>query len=126
MGVWCVCVCVCVRAFSCVCPQVEALRRADHPSKESCRLSEVKRSFMEVGPRPELGCSAKGKKKVCKTLLQMYIFNKYWLVKEMPSGVTHKFSCGGGGLLMLVLWFYSGLSGRAKTVYLFSLCVVSI
>jgi hypothetical protein len=27
---------------------------------------------------------------------------------------------------MLVLGFYSGLSGRARTVYLFSLCVVSL
>jgi hypothetical protein len=40
MDVWCVCVCVCV----CVCMSVfvcsgrEALRQADHPSKESCRL----------------------------------------------------------------------------------------
>jgi hypothetical protein len=33
-----VCVCVCVRALFCVCVQVEALRRADHPSKESYRL----------------------------------------------------------------------------------------
>jgi hypothetical protein len=32
---------VCVRAFFCVCVQVEALRRADHPFKESCRLSEI-------------------------------------------------------------------------------------
>jgi hypothetical protein len=29
MDVWCVCV------FFCVCVQVEALRRADHPPKES-------------------------------------------------------------------------------------------
>jgi hypothetical protein len=27
---------------------------------------------------------------------------------------------------MLVLGFYSGLSGRVRTVYLFSLCVVSL
>jgi hypothetical protein len=32
----CVCVlCVCVCVFFCVCVQVEALRRADHPPKES-------------------------------------------------------------------------------------------
>jgi hypothetical protein len=35
---WMFSVCV-VCAFSCVCVQVEALRRADHPSKESYRLS---------------------------------------------------------------------------------------
>jgi hypothetical protein len=29
-----------VCAFFCVCVQVEALRRADHPSKESYRLSD--------------------------------------------------------------------------------------
>jgi hypothetical protein len=38
-----------------------------------------------------------------------------WIV---PSGVTH--------LLILVLGFYSGLPGTVKTVYLFSLCVVSL
>jgi hypothetical protein len=32
---------VCV--FSCVCVKVEALRRADHPSKESYRLSLIKK-----------------------------------------------------------------------------------
>jgi hypothetical protein len=47
----CVCVCVCVRAraracvraraFVCVCVQVEALRRADHPPKESYRISTL-------------------------------------------------------------------------------------
>jgi hypothetical protein len=42
MDVWCVCVCLRVRAFSCVCVQAEALRRADHPSKESYRLSAIK------------------------------------------------------------------------------------
>jgi hypothetical protein len=30
-------------AFFCVCVQVEALRRADHPSKESYRLSLIKK-----------------------------------------------------------------------------------
>jgi hypothetical protein len=32
-----------VCAFFCVCVQVEALRRADHPSKESYRLSLIKK-----------------------------------------------------------------------------------
>jgi hypothetical protein len=31
--------CLCVRAFFCVCVQVEALRRSDHPPKESYRMS---------------------------------------------------------------------------------------
>jgi hypothetical protein len=43
----------------------------------------------------------------------------------MPSGVTHIFVffvhlCI---ILMLELGFYSGLSGRLRTVYVFSLCV---
>jgi hypothetical protein len=33
---------MCVRFF-CVCVQIEALRRADHPSKESYRLSLIKK-----------------------------------------------------------------------------------
>jgi hypothetical protein len=59
---------VCVCAFFCVCVQVEALRRADHPSKESYRMSYdlVNRSgtesFMEVAQGPNKGCSAKEKK----------------------------------------------------------------
>jgi hypothetical protein len=49
---------VCVCAFFCVCEQVEALRRADHPTKESYRLCMIKKktneteSFMEVGLGP--------------------------------------------------------------------------
>jgi hypothetical protein len=41
MDVWFVCVCVRVgvRVFLCLCTGREALRRADHPPKESYRLS---------------------------------------------------------------------------------------
>jgi hypothetical protein len=45
----------------------------------------------------------------------------------MPSGVTHVlFFVHLGIILILVLGFYSGLTGRVRTVYLFSLCVVSL
>jgi hypothetical protein len=59
---------VCVCAFFYVCVQVEALRRADHPPKESYRLSKdienqsETESFMEAGQVQNLGCSAKEKK----------------------------------------------------------------
>jgi hypothetical protein len=39
MDVWCLCVSVCV--FFSVCVQVEALRWADHPPKESYRMSKI-------------------------------------------------------------------------------------
>jgi hypothetical protein len=45
----------------------------------------------------------------------------------MPSGVTHILSFVHLGIiLILVLGVYSGVSGRVLTVYLFSLCVVSL
>jgi hypothetical protein len=45
----------------------------------------------------------------------------------MPSGVTHIliFLVHLGINLMIVLGFYSGLSGSVRIVHLFSLCVVS-
>jgi hypothetical protein len=36
-----VCVCVCVCAFFCVCVQIQALRRTDHPPKESYWMSKI-------------------------------------------------------------------------------------
>jgi hypothetical protein len=53
---------VCVCAIFCVCVHVEALRRADHPPKESYRLSKIKKTKVKrrVSWR---GCSAIGKKK---------------------------------------------------------------
>jgi hypothetical protein len=47
----------------------------------------------------------------------------------MPSGVTHILVflfVHLGIILILALKFHSGLSGRVRTVYLFSLCVVSL
>jgi hypothetical protein len=46
----------------------------------------------------------------------------------MPSGVIHILVSFIylGIISFLVLWFYSGLSGRVRTVYLFTQCVVSL
>jgi hypothetical protein len=45
----------------------------------------------------------------------------------MPSGVIHiLFFVHLNIILIFVLEFYSGLSGRVRTAYLFSLCVVSL
>jgi hypothetical protein len=49
------------------------------------------------------------------------MFNKYWLMNELYTFFVHL-----DLTLILVLGFYSGLPGRDKTVYLFSLCVVSL
>jgi hypothetical protein len=43
----------------------------------------------------------------------------------MPDTLTRKLvNVHLGFILILVLGFYSGLSGRVRTVYLFGLCVV--
>jgi hypothetical protein len=48
--------------------------------------------------------------------------NNYWLRDELfPVAYTF---CSLGIILILVLKFYSGLSGGVRTVYLFSLCAV--
>jgi hypothetical protein len=45
----------------------------------------------------------------------------------MASGITHTlFFVHLGIILILVLGFYSGVSGRVRAVYLFSLCVHSL
>jgi hypothetical protein len=56
---------VCVCAFFCVCVQVDALRRADHPPKDLENRSETE-SSMEVGQGPIWGCSAE-EKNLCIT-----------------------------------------------------------
>jgi hypothetical protein len=51
-------------AFFCVCAQVEALRRVDHPSKVPTvrdLVFETKRKFSRRQPRSKLGCRAKEK-----------------------------------------------------------------
>jgi hypothetical protein len=42
----------------------------------------------------------------------------------LSGAIIYFFFVHLGIILILVLWFYSGLSGRVRTVYLFSLCVV--
>jgi hypothetical protein len=57
----------------------------------------------------------------------MYVINKYWLVKELcPVAYLICLSVHLGVILILVLGFYSGLSGKVRTVYIFSLSVVSL
>jgi hypothetical protein len=55
------------------------------------------------------------------------MFNKYWLVNELCPVASHILVFFHLGIiLMLVLGIYSGLSGRVRTVRLFSICVVSL
>jgi hypothetical protein len=53
------------------------------------------------------------------------MFNKYWLVNDFcpVTQVIYKIFVHLGITLILVLGVYSGLSGRVRTVYVFSLCV---
>jgi hypothetical protein len=57
--------------------------------------------------------------------IYIYIFNKYCLVNELFP-LAFFFFVHLGIIYILVLRFFSGMSGRVKTVYLFSLCVVSL
>jgi hypothetical protein len=70
---------VCVCAFFCVCVQVVALRRADHPPKDSYRLSMIQdnqsetESFMEVDLRPTGAVVPMKKTNSFQTLVPEYI-----------------------------------------------------
>jgi hypothetical protein len=51
-----------VCAFFCVCVQVEALRRSDHPPKKSYRLSMIQKKTEVKRREAHWGCSANEKK----------------------------------------------------------------
>jgi hypothetical protein len=79
---------VCLCGFFCVCVQVETLRRADHPPKESYRLSKdlEKRteteSFMEVSQGPNWNCSTRTNI-YCRT--QNKNLAKLYFAKGLPA-----------------------------------------
>jgi hypothetical protein len=58
------------------------------------------------------------------------MFNKYWFINELyPVALLiglYLFLVHLCIILILVSGVYIGLSGRVRTVYLFSLCVVSL
>jgi hypothetical protein len=53
----------------------------------------------------------------------IYVLARKWV---MSSDVTHLLIVHLGIILILVLGFYSGLSGRVRTMYLFTIYVVSL
>jgi hypothetical protein len=61
------------------------------------------------------------------TMQSMYFYSIFWydilcaIFNATPFSFVHL-----GIILILIFGFYSGLSGRVRTVYLFSLCVVSL
>jgi hypothetical protein len=70
MDVWCVCA---FSVFVLSCVQVEALRRADHPSKESYRLWIIKK-LRNQPYAPKVGASSQigGKRKKKKYIESAY------------------------------------------------------
>jgi hypothetical protein len=74
-----------VCAFFCVCVQVEALRRADHPSKESYRLSLIKKlmklslMLQKREQAPKCGSNEEGKKMPLMGIFQRGVLNQIFV-----------------------------------------------
>jgi hypothetical protein len=63
---------------------------------------------------------------ICK-MCNKYMFSKFWLVNELcPVAYLIYFFVHLDIISILVLGFYSGLSGRVMMVYVSSLCVVAL
>jgi hypothetical protein len=92
---------VCVCAFSCVCVQVEALRRADHPSKDSYRLSLIKKlrklsPMLQSGSKfPSVGATRK-KKKSRREIVRLCAVKCYFydVFIAMAKGLVHETYAG--------------------------------